>query len=267
MPEFLSQILETTRQDVDRRRQQRSLQDVMNAAARPAGQSGGAPAGESRSLLEAVREPGISLIAEYKRASPSRGDIRPGLDVQAAVAAYEAAGARALSVLTEERHFKGSLEDLRRARAASSLPLLRKDFIIDRYQIWEAAAAGADAVLLIVAALPAAELAALMAEAGRAGMETLVEVHGRSELETALEAGAPLVGINNRNLKTFEVDLETTLNLIEFVPHGVSVVSESGIRSAADVSRLSAAGVRAVLVGETLMRSPDPAAKVRELIS
>jgi indole-3-glycerol phosphate synthase len=205
------------------------------------------------------------MIAEVKRASPSKGDIRPNLDVAAVVSAYEQAGARAISILTEERHFKGSLMDLRQARQASGLPLLRKDFIIDPYQVWEAAEAGADAILLIVAALKLKQLKELYDEATAAGLECLFEVHKRDELKTALAAGAALVGINNRDLKTFKVNLETTLNLIEFVPKMVPVVSESGIKSSNDVARLAQAGVAAILVGEVLMLSQDPGEKVREL--
>lgn len=192
--------------------------------------------------------------------------IRPDLDVARTVAAYEAAGARAVSVLTEEKYFHGSLDDLATARSACQLPLLRKDFIIDPYQVWEAAAAGADAILLIVAALEPGRLRELQEEAGAAGLECLVEVHDREELETAIESEARLVGINNRNLKTFVVDLDTTANLIDSVPDKVLIVSESGISTRADISRLCRLGVDAVLIGEALMRGDDPGSAVREML-
>lgn len=221
---------------------------------------------ERRSLSAALANPDISLIAEIKRASPSRGMINERVDVAATARMYEQAGARAISVLTEERHFRGSLDDLRLARAAVELPLIRKDFIIDPYQVWEAAAAGADAILLIVAALDEAELAALHREAADAGLECLVEVHDRQEMEAARELGAAIIGINNRNLSTFEVSLETSEALAAERPPGTLIVGESGIGSADDVARLKAAGVDAILVGERLMRSADPVSAIGELL-
>lgn len=263
MAEFLQKMLATTREDLEARKRRRPLEAIREAA-------GNLPMVD-RSLISAISKPGMSLIAEIKRASPSKGDIRPGLDVAAVAAAYERAGAAAVSVLTEERHFKGSLDDLRAARRACDLPILRKDFIIDAYQVWEAAGAGADAVLLIVAALSAAELGYLLGEAGQAGVEILVEVHNLEELQIAVSALgdglAAAIGINNRDLKTFEVDLETSLNLIKSVPEGIPVVSESGITTSNDVARLARTGVDAVLVGETLMRSQDPGSKLRQLLS
>ena len=263
MSRFLEKILATTREDVEARKRQRTLAELKAEAA------GREPRGAS--LVEALRSPRMSLIAEIKRASPSKGDIRRELDVAEIAAAYERGGAAAISVLTEERHFKGSLDDLRAARAACNLPVLRKDFIIDAYQIWEAAAAGANAVLLIVAALGRDELINLANESVTAGLDCLVEVHNREELETAVVSGIlgrrGVLGINNRDLRTFKVDLETTLNLIKSVTKGIAVVSESGIRGRNDVVRLEAAGVRAILVGESLMRSEDPAKKLRELLS
>lgn len=250
MPEFLSTILRTTAQDLPKRKLERPLEQLRQSV-RQAPRHG-------RSLVGAVRAPGVSVIAEIKRASPSRGDINPDVDVAATAAAYERGGAAAVSVLTEERHFRGSLADLVTARAACGLPILRKEFIIDEYQVWEAAEAGADAILLIVAALGPAGLDDLYRAASLAGLECLVEVHDRGELDHALDTGVALIGINNRDLKTFKVDLDTTINLIEFVPSGMPVVSESGIRDADDIRRLAAAGVAAVLVGETLMTSGDP---------
>ncbi len=263
MTEFLEKILATTREDVEARKNRHPLAEIRSTAE--------SQSESRRSLIDAIMAPGISVIAEIKRASPSKGDIRPGLDVAEIAAAYERAGAGAISVLTEERFFKGNLDDLRAARAACELPILRKDFIIDPYQVWEAAAAGADAILLIVAALSRWELDELLDEAADAGLECLVEVHNEKEYETAFLSGVigpqAALGINNRDLRTFKVDLETTLNLIKSVPEGTPVVSESGIGGRDDVVRLAAAGVQAILVGESLMRSPDPGAKLKELLS
>ncbi|MHB0866109.1 MAG: indole-3-glycerol phosphate synthase TrpC [Thermoleophilia bacterium] len=257
MSDFLKQILVSTREDLEVRRRRRPLADLRAAAA--------AQQRTPDAFLQALAAPGISVIAEVKRASPSKGDIRPDLDVAAVVGAYESGGARAISVLTEERFFKGSLDDLRQVRAVTSLPVIRKDFVIDDYQIWEAAAAGADAVLLIVAALDPRTLRHLMATADAAGLTALVEVHTAAELAVALGENVSLVGINNRDLTSFNVTLQTTLDMIDSVPEGVVVVSESGIGGREDVVRLAGAGVDAVLIGETLMRSADPAQKIREL--
>lgn len=281
MAGFLEKILASTREDLEERKRQTSLEVLKSlvddrAAKIPAGgEEGGhnaqidAGAGEKCSLAAAVSRPGISVIAEVKRASPSKGDIRPDLDVAEIVKAYEQSGAAAISVLTEPRYFKGSLDDLATARKTliSPVPILRKDFIVDPYQIWEAAAAGADAVLLIVAALTTEELVSFQKIAVEAGVECLVETHDSDELKVALATGTQLIGINNRNLRTFEVSLQTTLDMIGLVPDGVLVVSESGISTSADVSRLAEAGVDAVLVGETLMRSADPGAGLRKLLS
>jgi len=206
------------------------------------------------------------LIAEIKRASPSAGPLRPDLDPAEVARAYAAAGASAVSVLTEPSFFGGSLEDLRAVRGAVTLPVLRKDFILHRYQLLEAVAAGADAALLIVAMLSEDELRALHAHAMELHLDCLVEVHNEAELDVALRLGLDVVGINNRDLDTMRTDIETTLRLLPRVPEGVAVVSESGIRTRADIQRLAAAGVHAVLVGETLMRSPDPGAAAAALL-
>ncbi len=258
MKDFLAEILAVARDGVAARAARKPLAELKREAA------GGGRRGR---FIEALSAPGTAVIAEVKRASPSKGMLHPDLDAAETAALYEEAGAAAVSVLTEERYFRGSLEDLRRARAACGLPLLRKDFIVDPYQVWEAAAAGADCVLLIAAALPGAELERLAAAVGEAGLDCLVEVHDRRELERALAAGAPLVGINNRDLKTFAVRLETTIELAPLVPGGVTVVGESGIRGADDVRRLAAAGVDAVLVGELLVRGGSPAGKLAELVA
>jgi indole-3-glycerol phosphate synthase len=219
-----------------------------------------------RPFHDALARPGMSLISELKRASPSRGPIQPDADAAEVVSAYERAGASACSILTEPEYFGGSLADLEAARAATRLPLLRKDFIVDRYQLLEARAAGADAALLIVAAMGVPELRHLIEEADRIGLDALVEVHDEREVGAALEAGARIVGINNRNLKTLDVDIETAHRLRRGLPAEVVAVAESGITTRHDVERLEEAGVDAILVGETLMRAGDPAATVAELL-
>jgi indole-3-glycerol phosphate synthase len=218
-----------------------------------------------RPFADALARPGMSLIAEHKRRSPSAGAIREDLELEDVVKAYERGGAAALSVLTEGRNFGGTLADLSRARRASGLPILRKDFIVDSYQLLEAAAAGADAVLLIVAALGANELARLHAEATALGLAALVEVHDAGELEVAAAMGAPIIGINNRDLTTLAVDPQTTFDLLAGLPAHSTVVAESGLRGRAQLDELAAAGVDAVLIGEALMRSPDPELACRRL--
>jgi indole-3-glycerol phosphate synthase len=200
-----------------------------------------------------------------KKASPSRGVLRADLDPVALAATYARHGADAISVLTDAKYFCGSLEDLAAVRAAVDVPLLRKDFTLDEYQLWEARATGADAVLLIVAILAPVQLRDLAAAAKGLGLAALVEVHTEAELETALGAGARLLGINNRDLRTFETRLETTLGLLPLIPPGPIVVSESGFFTGADVRRVVDAGAHAVLVGEGLVKADDVAAKIREL--
>lgn len=197
----------------------------------------------------------LALIAEIKRRSPSKGDIAPHLDAVTRARAYEQAGADAISVLTEPSRFGGSLEDLRAVAAAVDLPVLRKDFLVDRRQIWEAAEAGAAAVLLIVAALSDTVLAELIEECRLCGLDALIEVHNRAEMERALATGATLIGVNNRDLRTLNVDLAVTERLARQAPPQVLLVSESGIADAADARRLALAGARALLVGEILMRA------------
>jgi indole-3-glycerol phosphate synthase len=220
-----------------------------------------------RPFAEALRGDTISLIAEVKKASPSRGLLREDFDPVALAGAYAGAGAAAVSVLTEEPHFQGSLDDLASVRAAlpDGPPLLRKDFLFTDYQLHEARVQGADAVLLITAILDSARLAQLIDLARSLDIDALVEVHDEPELERALAAGARLVGINNRDLRTFDVDLATTERLRPIVPPDITVVSESGIFTHADIERLNAVDVHAVLIGEALVTAPDPAAKIREL--
>ena len=221
--------------------------------------------GEDRPFSEALVRPGLSLIAEFKRRSPSAGEIANPL-VADQVTAYERGGAAALSVLTDERHFGGSLEDLRAARAACDLPILRKDFIVDPYQLYEAAVNGADAVLLIVRALDDAALRSMYEEARRLDLDCLVEVHDAGELERALDMDADVIGINNRNLEAGTVDTATVYELMPDVPAGKTVVAESGISRREELEELERVGVDAVLIGETLMVADDPEAKARELI-
>jgi indole-3-glycerol phosphate synthase len=214
--------------------------------------------GDDRPFSEALVRPGLSVIAEFKRRSPSGGDIRPGASVEELVGAYERGGAAALSILTEETSFGGSLDDLRAAREASTLPILRKDFTVDRYQLYEAAVGGADAVLLIVAALGDDDLRLLHDEARGLDLDCLVEVHDEHDLERALELGCDVIGINNRNLRDLTVNLSTTSELLTDVPAGKTVVAESGYSTAEQFEELDRIGVDAVLVGETLMRADDP---------
>jgi indole-3-glycerol phosphate synthase len=214
-----------------------------------------------------VRKETLTVLAEIKRASPSVGVIRTNADPPSLARAMEAAGASALSVLTDEKYFGGSLADMQAARSTVSLPVLEKDFVIDPYQIYEAAAAGADAVLLIVRVLSDSELAELYSLAKALGLGCLVETHNSDDVKRAAAAGARLIGINNRDLATFKVDIETTMRLMPKVPKGIAVVSQSGITTPDEARRLLDAGVAAIQVGETLMRATDPGAKLRELLS
>ncbi|MGD8627288.1 MAG: bifunctional indole-3-glycerol-phosphate synthase TrpC/phosphoribosylanthranilate isomerase TrpF [Anaerolineae bacterium] len=260
-PTILDEILHWKRAEVERRKEAVPLEAVRAAAAQ---------APPPRDLAAALRAPGVGLIAEVKRASPSKGALRPDLDAAALAGEYEAAGAAAISVLTDRRFFQGGLNDLRAVGANTGLPVLCKDFFLDPYQVYEARAAGADAILLIVAALDDEGLAALARLAAGLGLATLIEVHDGAELDRALAAvpagEGRIVGINNRDLHTFRVSLDTTARLRDRVPAGTLLVSESGIQTAADVGRLAEMGVDAMLVGESLVRAPDVAAQVRRLV-
>jgi len=220
-----------------------------------------------RDFFAALAAPGpIRLIAEFKRRSPSAGEIRPGAAVEDVVRGYESAGASALSVLTDGVDFGGSLDDLRAARAAVRLPVLRKEFVVDRYQVVEARAHGADAVLLIAECLDDCRLRSLYREIIDLGMTPLVELHDAAQLPRVLDLGATLVGINNRDLRTMSTDLDHVLRLRDRVPDACVLVAESGIRSRSDVERLEAAGIAAMLVGESLLKAADPAAAAAALL-
>jgi indole-3-glycerol phosphate synthase len=221
--------------------------------------------GPDRPFSEALVRPGLSVIAEFKRRSPSAGEISASASVDTQVGAYERGGAAALSVLTDESHFGGSLEDLRAARAACDLPILRKDFIVDPYQLLEAAVNGADAVLLIVRALEQAELTEMYERARSLDLDCLVEVHDGDELERALQLDADVIGINNRNLDDGSVDVLRTYELMPDVPAGKTVVAESGISARAELEELERVGVDAVLIGSALMSAADPEGLTREL--
>jgi len=224
-----------------------------------------APALPFEAALRPTGPARVRLIAEVKKASPSRGTLNATLDPVAQARLYAGAGAAAISVLTDEKYFRGALEDLIAVRAAVDVPLLRKEFILEEYQLWESRAAGADAVLLIVAALDGGELRDLHDAAKGIGLASLVEVHTAAELERAVALGAAVIGVNNRNLQTLETSLEPSLALLPRIPRAHTAVSESGIFTRTDVESVVRAGARAVLVGEGLVRAPDVPAKVREL--
>jgi indole-3-glycerol phosphate synthase len=253
---MIEQLISTAREGVEERRNQVPQADL---EARLPGRD------EDRPFSEALVRPGLSVIAEFKRRSPSAGEISATATVPEQVGAYERGGAAALSVLTDERHFGGSLEDLRAARAACDLPILRKDFIVDPYQLYEAAVNGADAVLLIVRALEDHELRALQEEARGLDLDCLVEVHNGEELQHALELDADAIGINNRDLDQGSVNVDTIYELMPDVPAGKTVVAESGVSSREELEELERVGVDAVLIGTALMIAPDPEAKTREL--
>jgi indole-3-glycerol phosphate synthase len=257
---FLSEIIERKRQRVDRAKKIVSAELIREKALERRSTS------RSHAMRTALLADRVHVIAEFKRRSPSKGVIRADADLKEIVKCYEAGGATAISVLTEEDYFSGSLDDLCTAKSVVDVPVLRKDFVFDDYQVYESAAAGADALLLIVAALDDDRLAALrrLAE-DELGMDALIEVHTREEMKRAAACGANLIGVNNRDLHTFQVSLETSVSLAAEAPKEALLVSESGLHSSSDLSRLRAAGFRGFLIGEWLMRSPDPAAALRNL--
>jgi len=256
---FLADILAATRRRVGERRANANLGQLEKEAAAHV------PRG-FRKRLEAASRSDTAVIAELKKASPSRGVIRSDFDVAALGRELEQAGAAALSVLTDEEYFSGSLEYLRLASGATELPCLRKDFIVDEFQVLEARAHGADAVLLITAALSQEALMALARRAAELELDVLCEVHDEEELGRALDAGCELIGVNSRDLKTFKVDLATAFRIADMLPHGVMAVAESGIESGADIARLRTAGYDAFLIGESLMRAPSPGTALNSLL-
>lgn len=256
MHDKLRQILETKKEEVARLRPKA---DLLRAAA--------LERNDYRSLRDALsgKDKSLALIAEVKKASPSAGVIAAAFDPVATARTYDSAGASAISVLTDERYFQGQLSDLTRVRQEVSIPVLRKDFIIDPVQIYEAAVAGADAILLIVAALEQTQLVDLLDMATAHQLDVLMEVHDLEELDRALSTDAQIIGVNNRNLRTFEVDLATTQKLAQEFPSDVILVSESGIKTREDARKVRQWGANAILVGESLMRAEDVAAQVRAL--
>ena len=256
---YLPEILANTRAEVAARKASANLPALEKAAAAHQ------PRGFARALRERAKS-GPAVIAELKKASPSKGLIRAEFDAAALAPELEANGASVLSVLTDEKFFQGSLENLRRASAAVKIPCLRKDFMVDEFQVLEARANAADAILLIVAALTDAELRTLRDAARRYELDVLCEVHDAEEVERALALDCECVGVNSRNLKTFEVSLERTIELVQKLPAHAVKVAESGIGSRADMERLRAGGYDAFLIGESLMRAPRPGAALRELL-
>ncbi len=257
---ILERIIQHKRGEVAQAKVRRSFAEVRRMAEESAASS------RRRFRNALTAEQSVSLIAEVKKASPSKGLIRPDFDAAQLARDYVQGGAAAISVLTDENFFQGGLHDLVAVRACVDVPLLRKEFIIDPYQLYEARVHGADAALLIVAALGRTELAEFIAIAGSLKLDALVEVHTEEELEVALEAGAELVGINNRDLRTFVTTLDVTRRLAPMIPSGVTIVSESGISSAEDLREVAAVGVDAVLVGEALAREANVISKVNQLL-
>jgi indole-3-glycerol phosphate synthase len=252
---FLSEIIERKRQRLALAKRNVALDDFERRS-------------NPHRLRQALLNDGINVIAEFKRRSPSKGVIRGDADLEQMARSYEAGGAAAISVLTEEDYFSGSLDDLRQVKKSVDLPALRKDFIFDEYQIYESAAAGADAVLLIVAVLDDNQLVSLRTLVeDKLGMDALIEVHTREEMQRAIACGANLIGVNNRNLHTFEVSLETSVSLAKEAPRGAVLISESGLNNSTDLARLRDAGYHGFLIGDSLMRSQNPGASLRDLLS
>jgi indole-3-glycerol phosphate synthase len=258
----LSEIMAKKQERVTAAKEVVSLDEMRRLASEARGSA------KPHALLDALRRDGVNIIAEFKRRSPSKGMIRGDADVTGIARSYEAGGAVAMSVLTEEDYFAGSLDDLRTVKATVDLPVLRKDFMFEEYQIYEAAAAGADAILLIVAAIndeTVASLRRLAEEELR--MDALVEVHTADEMKRAIACGATIIGVNNRDLRTFEVSVETSIALATQAPRESVLISESGLKSSNDLQRLRDAGYRGFLIGETLMRAPKPDEALRQLLS
>ena len=256
---MLTDIVVTKQQEVEQAKKERPFEELKAQLARHL---------TERGFRQAIRVPGkLSLIAELKRKSPSRGMLRERFDPVQLAQTMEKSGAAALSVLTDEAYFGGHLDFLRDAKSFNEIPVLRKDFVVDPYQVYEAAFYQADAILLIVRILTEDVLAECLQAAGQLGLEALVEVHSEADLKTALSAGAAVIGINHRDLTTFTLDATLAEQLIPNIPAGKVIVAESGLQTAADIQRMKRLGVHAVLIGEALMTAPDPAAKIRELFT
>jgi len=254
---ILDEIIEHKRHEVSESKKKHPLAELQRrVVARKSGRFADAIGASDR----------LSLIAEVKKASPSRGVLCSNFNPPALARLYAEGGASAVSVLTDSRYFQGDISHMVQAKEASGLPVLRKDFIIDEYQVWESAAVGADAILLIVAGLAAGQLSDYLQMASEIGLDALVEIHDREQLDTALRAGARIIGINNRDLRVFKTDIRTTVELASGIPDGYILVSESGIHTGEDVRMLREAGADAILVGESLVTSDDIPAKIRELI-
>lgn len=260
MAASLDQIIAATRRKVAEVRRSADMAELERQA------QSHVPRGFRR-MLEAKNQNGIAVIAELKKASPSRGLIRADFNAANLAGELEAAGATALSVLTDEEFFQGSLENLRRASASTALPCLRKDFIVDEFQLFEARANHADAILLIVAGLSQSELLTLAGKARDLRLDVLCEVHDKEELKRAVDAGCNLIGVNSRDLRTFKVDLQTAFDLAALIPGNALPVAESGIGNGADIARLHAAGYRAFLIGESLMKADSPGEALHELLA
>jgi indole-3-glycerol phosphate synthase len=257
MSEYLERIVKLKRVRVDEARKTAPLSRLMEDAA---------TAPEPRDFKAALCSNGLSIIAEIKRASPSKGALVEHLDIEQLARDYQAGGAAAISVLTEEDFFAGSLDDLRRVKQTTGVPVLRKDFIVDPYQVWEARAAGADAILLIASVLDLPHLRRLLLLARDLELSALVEIHDLEELGKAMDAGADVVGVNSRNLKDFGLDLQVPLSLAGMIPPGIVKVAESGISTRDEIAQIKEAGYHAALVGQALVQAPDPVAKLRELL-
>ena len=255
---ILDEILANKRREVAERIKREPIERVAQRAAQ---------ASPARDFAAALRKPGVSIISEIKRQSPAKGALRLDMDAPTMAATYAGAGASCISVLTDEKYFKGSDSDLVAVRQRVGVPVLRKDFVVSTYQVYEARALGADAVLLIVLALRPAEILEMSRLAKALGMAALVEVHSEEELGVALDVGAELIGINNRDLTRMVTDLETTAKLRPLVPPGVTLVSESGIRTAEDIAWLAGLGVDAALVGESLVTAPDAAVLLQSFLA
>lgn len=257
---ILDKIIDAKRVRVEALKREASLSETIASAEKA---RSGRLANRLNRALAGADEPRI--IAEFKRASPSKGVINDAIDPAETALAYQAGGAAAISVLTEEEHFCGSLDDLKQVRNAVSLPILRKDFVIDEYQIYESAATGADAVLLIVSALTSESLKDFQTLANSLGLDAIIEVHDGDEMKRAVDIGAAVIGVNNRDLRTFDVTLDTSRELIKHAPDASIMIAESGITSRGEIEELFDLGYKAFLVGETLMRSGEPAAELRRL--